>query len=152
MRSSAASDAASVLACASVVLSSRARGDDACAEDTDVVYVQSANLPGQRVQRDERGPERAVRIRVGLAHDQHGRADDDEGEERADVDQVGEDPERQEGPHHGDEDARQDRRLPRGPEPFVDRAEEAGGHQAVARQAGLSPPPAVQLRDTLLIM
>ena len=71
-------------------------------------------------------------VGVGLAHDQHGGADDDEGEQRADVDQLGQDAERQERAHQADEDAGQDRRLPGGAEPLVDRAEEAGRDQAVA--------------------
>src|SRR5689334_5532302 len=49
--------------------------------------------PGDRDERDEGRPEGALGVRIGPPHDEDRRADDDEGEERADVRQLGQDPE-----------------------------------------------------------
>ena len=92
-----------------------------------------------RDDRDPRAAEGPVGVGVLLAHDEHGRADDHEGEERADVGQVEQRVERQEAREQDHEEADQDRRLPRGPELRVHVGEERLGDQTVARHGQEHP-------------
>ena len=79
----------------------------------------------------ERSPERPVRPRVGVPHDQDRHADHDEGEQRADVGELGQDPQRQERAQHSHDEAGEDGGLPGCPEALVHGAEEALRQQAV---------------------
>src|SRR2546421_10353170 len=69
---------------------------------------QAGRYPRDGDEGDERRAERAHGVGGRAPHDENSRADDDEGEERPDVEEVGENPERQQRREKRHEDARQD--------------------------------------------